>query len=760
MSKQSLFLKSLLGVSALVPVCLAASAAGVSIKLPPKSNVTAAASTPATPTADKVLLRHADNGTYDTDKNIVSVDGHVEIDYKGRVLLADKVVYDIDADLLTAEGNVSLMNESGDVAFADHVRLTDQMRDGVLDSFGALLGQNGRLAATTANRTDEGRITEARRAVYTNCKVCREPGQRTPLWQIKAVKLVHDKVKQRITFDDATLELFDVPVLYTPYLSMPDPSVKYASGILTPDAGNSSTIGYFVRVPYYFAISDSEDATLEPLVSTSGGIVMEGEYRKRWENSGLWLQGSVAENPNGGIDENQQQYYSHLFGSGSFALTDGWQPGQGWQAGFDTQITSKNTYLKRYDISEADRLNNDLFIVGENGRSRFAVTGYFFQSLRLSDDNETIPVALPLIEYSYVPMSKWAGGQFRFNASTVALSRDVGTNDQRVSTEANWRRPFVADDGELWTFQLNARGDFFHSNVDTDVVGTTTTTTSSDSHYTWRGMTTAALDWRWPFISSGKSGRSIIFEPIAQLIAAPYGGNPKTITDEDSYSLHIDDNNIFSFDQVPGHDLIDSGPRANVGFRLENRFDGGYVEALLGQSLRLKADPIYEESSGESGTTSDLIGRFSIRFPPYVDLTHRIDYDENTGKVRRDEVYLTGNYGKSSLQLNYVQLSASDDISAREELSTQAAVNVYENWQVFAAIRRDLIADQTLTTEYGMGYEDECFGISLSYRRKYTTDMDLKPSSTILFHFNLKTTDQQSKPFSLFPHDIFSYTRS
>lgn len=722
-----------LRLSALAPLCLIATGAAWAAE-------------------DPVVLRHADTGTYDTDNNIVSVEGHVELNYKGRILIADKVVYDIDADQLTAIGHVSLMNENGDVAFADHVKLTDRMRDGVLQSFGALLGTNGRLAATTASRTDQGRITEAKQAVYTNCKVCREPGKRTPLWQIKAVRIVHDKQSKTITFDDATLELMGLPVLYTPYLSMPDPTVRYASGLLTPDAGNSSTLGYFVRVPYYFSISDSEDATVEPLISTKGGMVILSEYRKRWENSGLWLQGSAAENPNGGITEDQQQYYSHLFGSGSFALTDGWRPGQGWQAGFDAQITSKDTYLKRYDISQEDRLTNDLFIVGENGRSRFAVTGYFFQSLRLSDDNDTIPIALPLIEYSYVPMHKWAGGQFRFDASTVALSRSIGTNDQRLSANAQWRLPLVSNIGQLWTFQLSARGDVYHSDE--------TLSHPSDSHYTWRGIPTAALDWRWPFISQGKGGHSVIFEPIAQFIMAPNGGNPDTITNEDSLGLRIDDNNIFSFDHVPGHDLVESGPRANVGFRLENRFPGGYVEALLGQTLRLKSDPIYANTSGETGTSSDIVGRFSIRFPPYLDLTHRLDYDENAGKIRRDEVYLTGNYGRSSLQLNYIQLAASDDISAREEISAQADLNVYQNWQVFTAIRHDMISKQTLTSEYGLGYEDECFGISLAYRKKFTIDRDLKPSSTVLFHFNLKTSDQSTKPFSLFPHDIFSYTRS
>jgi LPS-assembly protein len=70
--------------------------------------------------------------------------------------------------------------------------------------------------------------------------------------------------------------------------------------------------------------------------------------------------------------------------------------------------------------------------------------------------------------------------------------------------------------------------------------------------------------------------------------------------------------------------------------------------------------------------------------------------------------------------------------------------------------RRDLLADQMLDSEFGLGYEDECLGIALAYRRRFTTDRDLPPSTAILLRFSLKTGDQPYEPFSLFPKDVFS----
>jgi LPS-assembly protein len=85
-------------------------------------------------------------------------------------------------------------------------------------------------------------------------------------------------------------------------------------------------------------------------------------------------------------------------------------------------------------------------------------------------------------------------------------------------------------------------------------------------------------------------------------------------------------------------------------------------------------------------------------------------------------------------------------------------INFYQNWQGFAASRRDLIAGQMLDTEFGVGYEDECLGISVAYRRRYTSDRDLPPSTSVVLRLNLKTTEEAIQPFSLFPQDVFSYT--
>ena len=696
----------------------------------------------------KPMLLQADQLVYDSDGQSVSAVGHVEIVDDTRILNADNVTYDQKNDKVTASGHVSVTDAKGNVAFADHVVLTDRMRNGALAGFGALIGKNGRLAAASAQRVED-RLVIAQRAVYTPCKICAQKGQRTPLWQVKSEKVVLDQVKHRVHFTDATIDLFGVPVLYTPYLVEPDPTVKYASGLLAPDVGNSTKIGNFIRLPVYLALSDTNDMTVVPEITTQGGEMLEAEYRERWNNSGMWLQGSGTYNPAGGLGGKPgSQDYDHLFGAGRFALDDT------WRTGFDAALTNNAAYMRLYDISSLDRLVNDLFVDDSYGRSRLALTSYYFQGLRSTDSARRIPYVSPLLEYSYIPLQNFLGGQFRVDLNGIALIRGSGRDQQRLTSEMNWRKPEVMAGGQLWTFVLDGREDAYNIQSPATVFG------SGTSNQIGRGTGYAELDWRWPFVANGSPGHSYLLEPIAQVIGQPYASHPAILRDEDSSDFEFDENNLFSVNQTPGYDLLESGPRSNVGLQALTYFPTGQASAVIGQTFRLKSDPIFSTDSGQRGTASDVVGEVSVKFP-HLDLTDRIDLDRDSGTLRRHEVYVTGSYGRSSLQITYLQLPAQSltlGLPSREQVNAQADVNFYQNWEVFGAIERDLQAGQMLDTEYGIGYEDECLAISVAYRRKYTFDtvLGVPPSTSLVLHFSLKTGDQPVQPFSLFPKNVFN----
>lgn len=724
--------------TALVALACAVSAA---------TRLVAAAQNPAPAATQKEMLLRADEVEYDTNKAITTARGHVEIDYKGEILQADKVVYDQNADQVTAIGHVVLMDPQGNVGFSNNAVLTNQMRDGVLYGFQALVGKTGRLAGNHAVRTG-GTRTVVTRGAYTNCKVCNQPGQRTPLWEVEAGRVIYDQPEHRIYYHDAVLDAFGIPFFYTPFYSTADPTVKRASGILMPEISDSSVLGYYTRIPVYISLNDSQDLTVAPFITSRMGDVLETEYRQRWNNSGFWLQPAVAYNPHGGDLNTQPQTYSYIFGSGLFQLDDI------WHAGFDAQLTSNETWLELYKISQAQRLQNDIYLEGIDGRSRFEITGYFFQGLLAEDNNSQFPVVLPLIDYTYIPMGTVLGGDVRFEVNTAAVSRQVGEDDQRLTAELHWRLPLVAANGQMITFEADGRGDLYH--IDNPELGAEPT----DSHYISRGLPYIGVDWRWPFVSSASGSTSYIITPIMQLIEAPYGGNPRGIPNEDSTDFQFDETDIFSFDRSPGYDLVETGPRANFGFQVDALLPRGSVEWLVGQEYRLKPDPIYATDSGFSGTRSDVVSRWTINFLPHLSVTERVDVDSSSATLERNEVYVDWQNGKSSLEVSYLKVPEEEvtlGLPTREEVNAQALINVWKDWLVYASGQRNLEDSTMIADEFGFGYDDECIGISLSYRRTYTTDRNVPPSTDVLVRFNLKTSEGPTDHSLLFPQHLYSH---
>ena len=174
---------------------------------------------------------------YDETKNTVSARGNVQIYYKGRLLEADRVTYDRTSGRLRAEGNARLTEPDGAVERAESFDLTDDFKNGFIESLQADTANNTHFGAPHAERRGDanGQETIFDYGTYTACDACKDDPSRPRLWQIHAKRIIHDGVEKMIYYEDATLEFLDIPVAYMPYWSSPDPTVKRKSGLLDAD---------------------------------------------------------------------------------------------------------------------------------------------------------------------------------------------------------------------------------------------------------------------------------------------------------------------------------------------------------------------------------------------------------------------------------------------------------------------------------------------------------------------------------------------
>lgn len=332
------------------------------------------------------ILFSADEVDYNQDLQTVTARGNVEISREGRILLADTVSYDRSQDVLTASGNVSITEPSGEVTFASYVELSGDFKEGIVEDIYVLLDENTRIAGSGARRSG-GNFTEIAKAVYSPCKVCEDDGgNSTPLWRIRAARVLHDANAKTVEYKDARLEVAGVPILYSPYFQHPDPTVKRQSGLLAPSFGSTSHVGSYFSQPYYWAIDKSKDMTFTPTYTTDEGPLLATEYRQRFDSGEMEFVGSVT-------NDSEDKWKGHIDAEGRFDID------RTWRWGFDAEQATEKTYLSRYGFASPSVLTSNLFTEGFRGASYTRADAYYFQGLKSDDDRDTTPLVLPHMQF-------------------------------------------------------------------------------------------------------------------------------------------------------------------------------------------------------------------------------------------------------------------------------------------------------------------------------------------------------------------------
>lgn len=680
------------------------------------------ASSAAIAATDQPLNFTADEVTHNRDLGVVTASGNVEIVHGGRTLYADSITYNERQDLIAASGNIRLLEESGDVIFADYMELTSDMRDGVMKSLRILLADRSRIAAVEARRTDANRH-EMDRAVYSPCETCRKDPSRPLLWQVKAVRVVHDVERQTIEYKDAWLELGGIPVAYTPYFSHPDPTVKRRTGFLAPNAGNSTFFGAFVQTPFFWDLGPNQDMTLTPLLTTKEGGGVGGEYRFLGQES--MVKGKFS----GALNDNAT-FRGHIDMKGRVNLNDT------WRSGLDAQAASDDTYMRQYRYQNQPMLTTRAYTEGFRGRNYMAANAYAFQDLRADVSTARTPLVLPMVEYSHVGEPRGGGGRTRMDANMLAFTRTGGTDVRRLSIAPGWDLPYVGPAGDIYKLSLTVRGDLYHVNGH-EYAGRG----DSFNGTVGRVHPEGAFEWRYPFVRRYGTVSEVL-EPITSLVVSPNGGNPVRIPNEDSREIELDETNLFTGRRYPGLDRVDGGARFNYGLRWGLLGDkGGSTTVLLGQSVRARADDTYNEGTGLEDHLSDYVARINVRPIRFVNLDYRARVDKNNFSPVRSE--LSAAIGPRALSLGgtyyFFDKTRNSEFPAQEQLALFANSQIARNWSVRFSSLQDLHANDLRALNLVGAYEDECFIMALTAQRSFFYDRDLKADDSIVARLTFKT---------------------
>jgi len=678
----------------------------------------------------------ADQASVDPETGNLIARGDVVMRHAGYTLEAARLRYNEETGVAVAEGGVTLTNPDGSVLKAKRMELDGAVRAGVVENALLILKEGERVAARRAERFADG-DSRLERAVFSPCPACQADPAATPVWQLKAVEVRHDKQARRLTYTDAFFEVFGVPVAWLPYFSHPDPTVERANGLLIPQLRTRDELGVVLELPYHWAISEEQDATFTPILTTQESPAFAASYRHhlgygRYEVSGAF---TLDDQPGAALTgEDDDGLRGHIFSQGRF------RHGRDWQSTYQLRWASDDTFTRIYEFSDADTLISDYKLEGFLGRTSVRGELMGFRGLRIEDEAGLTGHALPWIDVDYVSKPGTLGGTVELGLDAVSLLRTDGADTRRASASAEWRAPVTTPWGQRITFNAFLRGDVFDVS---DAGRFDNPNFAGASGTETRGIARAAATLTWPFTSYA-GGVEQIIEPVVQLVAAPEDRNDTDIPNEDSRAFELNTGNLFALDRTAGFDLTESGSRATYGLRYK-LFAGDFaLEAMAGQSLRSESlERFFPEGTGVSSKQSDVVGEIGLTHSDLANIVYQFQLDEDDLSPRRHEVFTQISTEHFGLDLGYLELDRGltiDDRGDREEIHFDAELEAVENWTVFGGLIHRLgDSGDPIEWESGLRFSNDCcIELGITVRKRFTRDRDVEPGTSVILRLSLR----------------------
>jgi LPS-assembly protein len=722
-------------------VCVAALAAAMLVA-GPGVQPAHAADNPVKTSAAPVSFQ-ARQISHDDEAQTVTAIGDVQLEQGNKILRADKMVYNLGTDTVDAIGNVSLLDEDGNVHFAEYVELSKDLKKGFIHSLLSLLADGSRFTAAEAKR--DGDVTTMTDGSYTPCKVCETDPK--PLWQIRADKVVHNQKTKTVRYDNARLEFMGVPLLYTPVFSHADPTVKRKSGFLRPSYGYSSDVGAYVQGGYYFGdIAPDKDATLIVRPTALEGTLLQGEWRQRFENGRVEIDlagvRSDLKKEDGTVKENRNR--GDIMANGLFDLNDK------WRAGFDVQRASDKEFLRLYNLpGQQNVLQSDAYAERFSGRDYAVVEALSFQDVRLGTRPDQ-PAIVPNIEDRMIgEPGALLGGRWTAGLSTLGLYRSASGQDvQRASVDAGWERRHISPMGFSTRVSLDTRGDYYGVQ-DSDISKTDPSQDSATQ--TFRGTGVASVTTSYPMVRRFDKGQMVV-EPLVGASYSPRINNsPLDIPNEDSIDLQLDTNNLFADNRFPGIDRQEDGARVNYGLKTGIYGDSGrYARAFIGQSYRFSDRTIFPQGSGLEDKASDVVGQFNVSMSRYLSGDYRIQMDSRNLSVQRHEFQAnTGNetVGLAAKYIYIAPTAGTGFTQSRQQALISGSYKFTKNWWADSEVLTDMGEEPGLRRALvGVNYADECFSFSVEGSRNLVNPASGENGTVLMMRLGFKNIGEFNAP--------------
>ena len=650
--------------------------------------------------ADQTATIIADEIRSNNNTDVISASGNVVIiNRDGTKLKAEKIDYDKQKQIINAEDNVIINDLIGNTYFLDKVKTLNGLDYIEGNSVKARLEDGSRIVSKDI--TKKKNITLLSDAEYTPCNEEDYLIKNCPGWKLKAKKIYQDSDSKTVHYDHARIYLFNIPFLYLPYFYHPDPSVNKKTGFLMPTIQTDNNLGEQFSVPYFINIAGNKDVTITPNFQSKANNYYFINYRQLSKLGTFNVDGSIDDN-----DDNKGTR-SHVFIDAEIKNNYG-------ELDVAFKTSNNDTYLRKNKINQLTVYESGVNFNRSRENTYLNIGTSSYKHLTRQGTNQW-EYMYPRIDYNIDDIKiDSIDGKFSLNNDFSYQKKLDETYLSLASTQINWSNKnidknlgLLFDNGA--TFRIVSISNDYKDKKDTQNL---------------RFFPQISSKITFPlFRSSNNSNETLT--PVIMPILAPYN----------NYTGHknITNSNLFSSNRASSITESESGPRINYGIEWFNTNKNSLdIKVVAGQSLRFN-----KEKQDTTDELSDFYIASKFIFDDNMRFNNSLIIDKDNHDIKTNNANLNLKLEKFTLGIDY-DYNSGKYYTASEQVRIGSKFEFSNNFQFKFNGAKNIDTNNNIGYQYGLLYENDCLGIDLNYYRDLTKDRDVAESYGYSFTIVLK----------------------
>ena len=677
---------------------------------------------------DNNFLIQNDEILYDQSNNIISSNKTTKLeDNKGNIHFVDSFIYEINKDLIKVKNLITKDNQSNtyktSIAFFNV-------------KSGKIFGKDVKIELKNPSNANQnpyrlkgnsikidGDYSEITKGIFTTC----EKRESCPPWVFSAKSIKHNKKKQEISYDDAVLKIYDVPVAYFPKFFHPDPTVKRKSGFLIPSVKNSSNSDNFLNIPYFYAMADNKDFTFSPRLYAKEKFLLQTEYRQKNLNSDHMMDLSVLTEKS----ENSKSHFFYQFDKSSVIKNF-----ETSKIDFKIQQTSNDKYLKSEKLknkitNENDILENSLNLDLYSNDLSINLGTTVYENLN-KENNDRFEYILPRLL-----LTKNFGNISKFNGNFSLISdTSIRHYDTNVLEKENINDLIFSTNRKINSLGFLNNHQFLIRNTNSE---------NQNSNYKNKKNFYLSSLYQFnsalPLMKENNQYQNILKPKLSLKVA------PDHTKDERNIERKIDITNVYSLNRVTDNSSVEGGLSLAYGldYSALNKLKNLEILNLkLANNLRINENDDLSNINQIGEKTSNWFSEILFSPNEVLSLKYNSSIRNNLKDIGYESMQSKFNINNFITKFDY--LNENNTSAKNSYLSNTSMFNLDKFNSLQFSTRKNKTKDLTEYYKFMYQYKNDCLAASIEYNKDFYSDGELKPEESILFKLIITPFAEVSTP--------------